>query len=91
MIGPADDGGYYLLALREPRPELFAGIAWSTPTVREQTRARAAAAGLSVRELGTCATSTRSTTCGPSGRPCGPCLGDRPELRDAIEWPPSRV
>jgi rSAM/selenodomain-associated transferase 1 len=50
-LGPAEDGGYYLIALREPRPELFADVAWSTPAVREQTLARAAAAGLSVREL----------------------------------------
>lgn len=51
VIGPADDGGYYLIALREPRPNLFAGIEWSTPGVRGQTLARAAAAGLSAREL----------------------------------------
>ena len=51
VIGPADDGGYYLIALREPRPNLLAGIEWSTPGVRGQTLARAAAAGLSVREL----------------------------------------
>jgi rSAM/selenodomain-associated transferase 1 len=51
VIGPAEDGGYYLVALRTPRPELFAGMAWSTPSVREETLARAAVAGLSVREL----------------------------------------
>jgi glycosyltransferase A (GT-A) superfamily protein (DUF2064 family) len=51
VIGPAEDGGYYLLALREPRPGLFAGVAWSTRSVRAQTLARAAAASLSVREL----------------------------------------
>jgi len=51
VIGPAADGGYYLIALRAPGPGLFAGIEWSTPDVREQTLARAAAAGLSVREL----------------------------------------
>jgi hypothetical protein len=50
-IGPSADGGYYLLALRQPRPELFAGIAWSTPSVALDTRARAAAAGLVVHEL----------------------------------------
>jgi uncharacterized protein len=49
VIGPTADGGYYLLALREPRPELFAGIAWSTPAVAAQTRARCA--GLVVRDL----------------------------------------
>ncbi len=51
VIGPAEDGGYYLVALRAPRPELFAGMAWSTPSVREETLARAAGAGLSVRAL----------------------------------------
>src|SRR5512144_876417 len=50
-IGPSADGGYHLLALRQPRPELFGGIAWSTPSVAAETRARAAAAGLVVHEL----------------------------------------
>jgi rSAM/selenodomain-associated transferase 1 len=50
-IGPTEDGGYYLLAMRQPRPELFAGMAWSTPSVATDTRARAAAAGLVVHEL----------------------------------------
>lgn len=50
VVGPAADGGYYLLALREPHPELFDGIAWSTPTVLEETLRRAAASGLEVRQ-----------------------------------------
>jgi uncharacterized protein len=50
-IGPTEDGGYYLLALRQPRPELFADMKWSTPSVAAETRARAAAAGLVVHEL----------------------------------------
>jgi rSAM/selenodomain-associated transferase 1 len=50
-LGPAEDGGYWLLALREPRPELFAGIAWSTETVAAETRSRAAASRLWLREL----------------------------------------
>ncbi len=37
VIGPASDGGYYLIGLREPQPELFEGIAWSTSTVLEDT------------------------------------------------------
>jgi rSAM/selenodomain-associated transferase 1 len=45
-IGPAADGGYGLIGLRRPAPGLFEGIDWSTPAVLEQTRARAAAAGL---------------------------------------------
>lgn len=37
VLGPARDGGYYLIGLKEPRPQLFAGIAWGTEKVREQT------------------------------------------------------
>ncbi|MCS7036601.1 MAG: TIGR04282 family arsenosugar biosynthesis glycosyltransferase [Saprospiraceae bacterium] len=37
IIGPARDGGYYMLGMRRFIPELFQGIAWSTPTVLEQT------------------------------------------------------
>jgi uncharacterized protein len=47
-IGPARDGGYYLLALREPQPALFEGIAWSTSLVLSGTVARAEALGLRV-------------------------------------------
>lgn len=45
VLGPAEDGGYWLIGLRTRRPELFAGIEWSTPRVFEQTleRVRAAA------------------------------------------------
>jgi hypothetical protein len=50
-VGPASDGGYYLLALGSPRPELFEGIAWSTPSVLAQTLERAATLGLRVRLL----------------------------------------
>lgn len=51
VIGPAEDGGYYLLALATPRPELFEGIAWSTPGVFQATLERAAALGLRVEAL----------------------------------------
>lgn len=40
VVGPADDGGYYLLGLRRPCPALFEGIAWGTSRVFEDTRAR---------------------------------------------------
>ncbi len=51
VLGPAEDGGYYLIALRAPHPELVRGIDWSTPAVLRQTLERAAAAGLGVRQL----------------------------------------
>ena len=45
---PVEDGGYFLLALRRPAPTLFEGVAWSTSSVFAQTRAKAAAAGLTL-------------------------------------------
>lgn len=51
VFGPALDGGYTLVGLKRREPRLFADIAWSTPAVMEQSRARAAAAGLAVEEV----------------------------------------
>ena len=48
VLGPADDGGYFLIGLRAPQPALFEGIAWSTEAVLAQTLAKAAALTLSV-------------------------------------------
>jgi rSAM/selenodomain-associated transferase 1 len=51
VLGPALDGGYYLVGLRKPHPELFRNIPWSTSEVLEITRSRAAEAGLRVELL----------------------------------------
>ena len=51
VLGPAEDGGYYLLGLKAPHAALFTGIDWSTAAVAEQTRARAASIGLELVEL----------------------------------------
>jgi len=48
---PARDGGYVLVGLRRPAPELFHGMTWSTGTVMARTRERAQAAGLRWAEL----------------------------------------
>ncbi len=48
VLGPAGDGGYYLVGLRRSAPSLFSGIGWSTPRVFEQTVARVGEAGLSL-------------------------------------------
>ena len=48
VLGPALDGGYYLIGLRKPAPELFAGIPWSTDQVLPLTRQKASALGMSV-------------------------------------------
>jgi len=39
VIGPANDGGYYLLGLKKPTPTLFENISWSTDQVLSQTKA----------------------------------------------------
>jgi rSAM/selenodomain-associated transferase 1 len=50
VIGPALDGGYYLLGGSAPLP-VFDGVPWSTAVVADETRARLARAGLPWREL----------------------------------------
>lgn len=46
VIGPAGDGGYWLIGLRQPMPWLFTGMAWSTPNVLSKTMARLDARGI---------------------------------------------
>lgn len=51
VIGPANDGGYYLLGTNEFHYELFKDITWSTETVLKETIDRAKSKGLSVSLL----------------------------------------
>jgi hypothetical protein len=51
VLGPADDGGYYLLGMQRPHAYLFADIAWSTNEVADVTRTRARSLGLNMVEL----------------------------------------
>jgi len=53
VLGPAEDGGYYLLGLKTAHPAIFSDIAWSTASVAEQTRDRARGLGLPLVELNT--------------------------------------
>ena len=54
VLGPAEDGGYYLIALagssaeKDGVPDLFTGIRWSTPFAFDDTRAAANRFGLQV-------------------------------------------
>jgi glycosyltransferase A (GT-A) superfamily protein (DUF2064 family) len=50
-LGPTEDGGYYLVGLRELARDLFRGVAWSTPHVYRQTAENAARARLRTLEL----------------------------------------
>lgn len=51
VLGPAADGGYYLIGLKSLHQELFEDIDWGTGRVAEQTRAAARRLGLNLGEL----------------------------------------
>jgi rSAM/selenodomain-associated transferase 1 len=51
VLGPSDDGGYYLLGLKRRHQRMFEDIDWSTERVSEQTLARAEELGLTVDVL----------------------------------------
>ena len=51
VIGPAEDGGYYLIGMSRPTPAVFEGIAWGRASVLQATRATAASAGLRAHEI----------------------------------------
>lgn len=48
VLGPAEDGGYYLLGMKKMNTELFEGVSWSTEKVLNETLDKAAGLGLSV-------------------------------------------
>lgn len=47
VLGPARDGGYYLIAMKSLEESLFRGITWSSSAVLRETRAIACRLGLS--------------------------------------------
>jgi hypothetical protein len=49
VLGPADDGGYYLIGMRAPNAGLFDGIDWGTTTVMADTLRAAERLGLDAR------------------------------------------
>ncbi|MGF1447901.1 MAG: TIGR04282 family arsenosugar biosynthesis glycosyltransferase [Opitutales bacterium] len=53
VLGPARDGGYYLLALSEPLAGLFDGVEWGSERVLAQMQRNARALGLSIQSLET--------------------------------------
>jgi rSAM/selenodomain-associated transferase 1 len=48
VLGPTDDGGYYLIGMSRPWPALFENMPWSTADVLPETIRRAEATGLRV-------------------------------------------
>jgi len=53
VLGPSDDGGYYLIGLKKPHRQLFEEIDWSTERVLNQTIQRATEIGLEAKLLPT--------------------------------------
>ena len=53
VLGPAEDGGYYLLGMREYQANLFENIEWSTSTVFQRTCEQIEALGASYALLPT--------------------------------------
>ena len=51
VLGPAADGGYYLIGLKRPHRHLFTDIAWGTETVARRTLDRAAEIRLATAQL----------------------------------------
>ncbi|MBA3649925.1 MAG: TIGR04282 family arsenosugar biosynthesis glycosyltransferase [Chthoniobacterales bacterium] len=54
VLGPSEDGGYYLIGMKQLHPRLFEDIDWSTDRVLTQTRARATEIELEVELLPAC-------------------------------------
>lgn len=48
VFGPAEDGGFYLVAACHAEAEAFDGVAWSQPSVLAEVRRRAESVGLEV-------------------------------------------
>lgn len=51
LLGPSDNGGYYLLGVSRVEPRLVRDMPWSTPAVMSTTRLRCRELGLTIREL----------------------------------------
>lgn len=51
VVGPASDGGYYLIGMKAHTPQLFDGISWSTERVFQETIQKSKALGLSIKTL----------------------------------------
>ena len=67
VLGPASDGGYYLIGLRAPAPELFQLGKWSHSLVLQQTIESARKAGLEIDLLPTLGDIDRGEDIAPLG------------------------
>ena len=87
VLGPSDDGGYYLIGLKKLHRRLFERIDWSTDRVLEQTIAAAREIELSVNLLPTWYDVDDRTTL---VRLCGELFGANGRSGDGFEAPATR-
>jgi rSAM/selenodomain-associated transferase 1 len=87
VLGPSDDGGYYLIGLKKLHRSLFERIDWSTDRVLEQTIAAARAIGLPVHLLPTWYDVDDGATL---ARLCNEMFGSDGRSSDAFEAPATR-
>jgi uncharacterized protein len=85
VVGPARDGGYYLLALDRRRPALFEGIPWSTPDVLAATAERARALGLRLGMLEPLSDIDTLEDVRREWRALRPLFSENPGLRATVE------
>jgi rSAM/selenodomain-associated transferase 1 len=81
VLGPSDDGGYYLIGLKQLHRRLFEEIDWSTERVFNQTFSRTREAGVEVHQLPTGFDVDDGATL---RRLCDELLGKTQELTDAV-------
>src|SRR5438270_2458856 len=75
VLGPSDDGGYYLIGMKRNHPQLFERVDWSTQRVLQQTKQRAGELNLEVSLLSTGYDVDDATTL---RRLCDELLSDKP-------------
>lgn len=54
VLGPADDGGYFLIGMTKVHAELFEGVEWGTSSVLTDTLRTAERLGVEARLIGSC-------------------------------------
>jgi rSAM/selenodomain-associated transferase 1 len=82
VLGPCDDGGYYLIGMKKLHRCLFANVDWSTARVLDQTIERAAQLGVEVHTLPPFYDVDDQATL---RRLCGELLGDRLDTAPATK------
>ena len=87
VLGPSDDGGYYLIGLKKPHRDIFKKIEWSTKYVFSQTRERAAGIGVEVYLLPACYDVDDRATL---SRLCQELFGSGADASGAYEAPHTR-